>query len=318
VIISGGVITRFSNLSPVSAAQLLYFAEIANRRLSSLALLFALVMVSNPALSHDINGVLQEQALPERVRSELKIRQQIRLHQRRGESITPTMPDKRGPETQSKYETLEGIVQALALWDQGARLSACFMNGNAQAEKEVMAVFEEVISLTNLRIQKSNCKRDSIRISFRHAGYSSYIGRDLLLIDVGTPTMVLENLDLALPLSPLNKGRVVHEFMHALGVMHEHQHPDAGCENEILWSVIQEQWKWTDKQMETNFRQIVRTDAIHTTPYDKDSLMHYQLDARFLRSGERSSCHSSALRTAMSEGDRKLLEETYPQARRSQ
>jgi hypothetical protein len=267
-----------------------------------------------PAAAHDVNGILQEQALPKKVREEIDARQQIRLRQRHG-ATAPAAPPLANPALRSKYESLEGILQALALWEQRSTLSACFMNGSEQAQDAVMTVFQEIIDLTNLKIRKTPCKRDAIRISFRHSGFYSQVGKDLLLVDVGSPTMALENLDLAVPLSPVNKGKVMHEFMHALGALHEHQHPDSGCEQEIRWDVIKTKWGWSDQEMETNFRAKVRSELIRTTAYDVDSLMHYQLEADLLKHGMKSPCHTSYYRTALSDGDRKLLAGTYPRGK---
>ena len=66
------------------------------------------------------------------------------------------------------------------------------------------------------------------------------------------------------------KSTILHEFGHALGLEHEHQHPDIHqpYDDKELKEVVKDK-----DDIDTNWKQIENPDLKH--PYDKDSIMHY-------------------------------------------
>lgn len=68
-----------------------------------------------------------------------------------------------------------------------------------------------------------------IRISFdtdKAAGSWSYVGQESLSQPAGSATMNLGWIDdKSSTLSDTDKGTILHEFGHVLGLMHEHQSP---------------------------------------------------------------------------------------------
>jgi hypothetical protein len=67
-----------------------------------------------------------------------------------------------------------------------------------------------------------------LRISFAGQGSWSAIGTDAIKIDSKSPTMNLGWIDDADPPSAVDAATILHEFGHALGMMHEHQSPARG------------------------------------------------------------------------------------------
>lgn len=68
----------------------------------------------------------------------------------------------------------------------------------------------------------------------------------------------------------INRGTVIHEFMHALGFWHEHSRPDRDEHIEVLWDNI------ISKEKQVNFaKHITGWQNLMDLPYDYRSVMHY-------------------------------------------
>ena len=97
------------------------------------------------------------------------------------------------------------------------------------------------------------------------SGCWSYIGR------------VYYDQDISLGDGCHGRGRSLHEFMHALGFLHEHQRADRDDHIEIHWENIK-----TDRQ--ADFAKL-DTDLNNNQRYDPFSLLHYGTDA-FTKNGK--------------------------------
>lgn len=132
----------------------------------------------------------------------------------------------------------------------------------------------------------------------------SNVGTDALA-DKSTPSMVL-NL---LPGHKDFERTVLHEFGHAFGALHEHQHPDAG----IPWNVpatlehFQKFPGWSEQDiMEQMLNK--NTDSGHImTPYDRLSIMHYPV-SQAMTLGD----WEVGINTELSEGDLAFMRLAYP------
>lgn len=152
-----------------------------------------------------------------------------------------------------------------------------FLNGTKREQELVRSVVWQHINTLRIPIRFVFVSPDSrgpstVRIRFSRSGRCwSHVG--LGKDSFGTrPTM---SLDLQGDLDPAETQRsILHEFGHALGLLHQHQHPDCdirwnvarlksryGCDNDIIQS------DWCD-----------RVPCPVSLPYDPDSVMHYDVE----------------------------------------
>jgi len=85
-----------------------------------------------------------------------------------------------------------------------------------------------------------------IRISFSRGGFWSFVGKGCLNVPSGQPTM---NLALSDEIEEATlKAKILHEFGHALGCIHEDPLPDSNVpwENEAVYDYY-EKWWWNDE-----------------------------------------------------------------------
>ena len=135
-----------------------------------------------------------------------------------------------------------------------------------------LIVKERFQSYINLKFVFVDSNQEAeIRISFKENGSYSYIGTDCLLFYnfIQDATMNFGWFDVA---------TVMHEFGHALGMIHEHQNPNG---HEIQWNTeaVYEWAKrtqgWDQQTTYHNIMQPYHIDSINGSVYDPKSIMLY-------------------------------------------
>jgi hypothetical protein len=112
-------------------------------------------------------------------------------------------------------------------WRPGRTLRCRFLEGDPQVHARVAQKAYKWSEFANITFDFGDHADAEIRIAFGPSGSWSYIGTDALGVSPGQPTMNYGWL--APQSSDETYNRVVlHEFGHALGMIHEHQHPEAG------------------------------------------------------------------------------------------
>jgi hypothetical protein len=227
-------------------------------------------------------------------------------------------------------EVLRGVFNELNLWNAGSTLQVCFYDGEPSLKDFFVRTASRWLSGTSLRVDFGTgnefrvCRDNSnldIRISFAGKGYWSFIGTDSILPEVVAKGPSLNVETKGIPFDHLNlkslEEKILHEFGHALGLLHEHQSPVANCADQMDWPAIfayaKKYWGWDEDTVKTNFEQYISEPRLRTTPYDKNSIMHYALAAWMYKSGEDSRCYVTEPRT-MSTLDRTTIQSAYPGA----
>ena len=168
-------------------------------------------------------------------------------------------------------------------WSNNSVLPVYFMDGDPLVQAKVEAVAHQWSRYCNIRFKFVNDPTATIRISFLQNGSWSYIGRDALLIPSNQPTM---NFGWLRPDSPDDEYErvVVHEFGHALGLIHEHQNPAGG----IPWNreAVYDYYSgppnnWTPEQVDVNLFDTYDETQVNFSGFDRESIMLYPVPNTF-------------------------------------
>lgn len=161
-------------------------------------------------------------------------------------------------------------------WDVGGIINIAFLDGTPDQKEKVKRWAGQWLLYANLHFNWDSSVRDSdIRISFKHRGSWSYIGTDAMFIEKTRATMNFAWLDEAV---------VLHEFGHALGRMHEHQHPDKPYNYDIenvLRILSGKPNYWDRSQIYRNVLDVPKNDNLIKDAYDGTSIMQYFFPPEF-------------------------------------
>ena len=120
-------------------------------------------------------------------------------------------------------------------------------------------------------------KDGDIRISCKVGdGSWSYIGTDALTIAKSKATMNYGWFTATTPDDEFSRV-IVHEFGHALGAIHEHQHPSGGIpwDKPAVYAYYQRTNGWDHAAVDNNIFAKYDATQLNMTDYDKTSIMHY-------------------------------------------
>ncbi len=169
-------------------------------------------------------------------------------------------------------------VERFKLWENGRTLRVRFLDGVPEVQRKVEAIAREWEFVANLTLRFVTSGAAELRISFAEEGFSwSTIGTDALTVPRTQATMNYGWLE---PDTATREyQRVVrHEFGHALGMIHEHQNPDAI--GKIPWDepkvyAYYAQQGWSQADVDANIFDVYDADMTNFTTFDPTSIMQY-------------------------------------------
>ena len=204
------------------------------------------------------------------------------------------------------------------MWQRGATITVSFLEGSLALRRRVQSIAEEWMLLNggpaNLRFSfiDEPVTRTDIRISFRYAGNWSAIGTTCKSeTDPLKPTMNFGTIRETTP-DAVARRVVLHEFGHAIGLVHEHQHPMAGIKwnrQQVFNDVSGPPNNWNLQKIERNiFRPYSQDETNHTIHVDNLSIMVYPIPAKWTTDG-----YSTKLNSELSEEDKAFVRQQYYQ-----
>jgi serralysin len=149
-----------------------------------------------------------------------------------------------------------------------------------------------------------------IRIAFQQGNGSwSYLGTYCKQIPKNEPTM---NYGWLTPTSSEDELRrvVLHEFGHALGLIHEHQNPDTPIDwnrAAVIADLSGPPNNWDEATIENNMFKRYDPSEVSTTPTDRLSIMMYPIPASWTNDG-----FSADLNKELSDTDRDFIRGALP------
>lgn len=198
-------------------------------------------------------------------------------------------------------------------WNINETITISFLNGATSLHEPVLEVAQEWLRKSGARLyfDKLSLQKGSgvIRISFDRPGSWSTIGtscRNVTALD--QPTMNFGWLD-----DPKTNERefrrvVLHEFGHALGLIHEHQIPENGIQwdREAVMKDAGQRFGWTEEEIEHNILRIRDKNDVDYTTYDSKSIMIYPIEPHWTQNH-----YSVQGNYELSEGDTRFIGSIY-------
>jgi serralysin len=195
-------------------------------------------------------------------------------------------------------------------WPPGQVLRVSFLD-NEFAQADVVAQYAaEWSKFANITMDFSSKGRAHIRISFRSSGSWSVIGIDAFDVPSYEPTMNFGWLRQGLPQDEA-RAVVLHEFGHALGLIHEHQNPAGGIpwnKDAVYASLSGPPNKWDRAGIEHNMFETYNKDRTQYTVVDLESIMRYPIDPRWVT----DPAYAVGFNAGLSDVDKAFIALQYP------
>lgn len=195
-----------------------------------------------------------------------------------------------------------------SFWNKSV-LRVRFLDGNSYVQSKVRQYANEWSQFAKIEFQFVENEPSDIRISFDpDSGSWSYVGRNNAYIPSHRATMNFGWFNNRTSESEFRRT-TLHEFGHALGLSHEHQHPEVNIDwnREAVYSYYSRTQDWSQNDVDRNIFQRYSAANSNFSDYDQSSIMHYYIP-RSLVNGVWNPTSNSRL----SSTDVDFIQQMYP------
>lgn len=201
-----------------------------------------------------------------------------------------------------------GLADNYYLWENGKTIYIKFLSGSKAMQDKVKAIVKEWEKYANLKFEFVQVGASNIRINLDNkGGHNSMIGTLANNAAEDERTMNFDTTDFKTYAAM--RRTVLHEFGHAIGLLHEHYSPVAGIpwNKQAVYEELKKTQGWDKTTVDVNLFQQYNISYTNGTEYDKNSIMHYPVFARWTTNG-----FSVDWNNDLSDGDKKLIGLLYP------
>lgn len=183
-----------------------------------------------------------------------------------------------------------------------------YLGGTPLLQAKIDALLPQWSDIGRIKFVRTLTKSQSqIRITFTKGGSWSYVGTDNLYISKSSATMQFGWLNDKSSDEEIRRV-VLHEFGHALGLQHEHQHPKSAIQwnKEVIYTEY-EKMGWSRAMVDQNLFKTFDESQTNFTAYDPTSIMHYPIPKEHTLNG-----YSVGWNTQLSDNDKTWVRTYYP------
>ncbi|MER9082098.1 M12 family metallopeptidase [Mesorhizobium sp. M0563] len=218
------------------------------------------------------------------------------------------------PPSANGFNARAALLNA-AFWGRGVKLRVSFMEGALDLQRRVAALAQAWPDETGANFSFEfwiDNGRDpaggDIRITFQPGmGSFSRLGRFAQAVDRTQRTMNLGWMTTALAEGDA-RAVVLHEFGHALGLVHEHMNPAQSIDwnKEKVREDMRASQGWSDDKIDANMFHRYDKSEVFGTDVDPTSIMMYPIPTGWTKNG-----FTVGFNTALSAVDKALIRKAY-------
>ncbi|MCZ6759495.1 MAG: M12 family metallopeptidase [Gemmatimonadetes bacterium] len=201
--------------------------------------------------------------------------------------------------------------ESTKFWAVGTRLGIHFLSGTAEVRSAVREIASEWTQFANIEfVFDVNVEDAEIKVEIAKPidGIWSYVGTDALAVSGPTMSLGVSAMDTG---GPEFRFDILHEFGHALGLIHEHQNPSADIpwDKDVVYEELsQPPSNWTRETIERNIFSKADSNAFPDyRPFDPMSIMWNEMPERYF-----TRVFSQRSEPELSASDREFIGKVYP------
>lgn len=157
-------------------------------------------------------------------------------------------------------------------------LRVLFLDGSETQKNKVREYAAEWSKYANMKFKFVETGASDIRISFKKGGSWSYIGTSAAK-HLKQATMNFGWFDENTTDEEF-KRVILHEVGHALGLVHEHQSPNATIKwnKSVVIKYYKDNFGWSANSVRANIFTKYSENQVNASDYDPESIMHYHIE----------------------------------------